>query len=126
MITFKSKGDYSKLTRYLERLKEKAKIGILDKYGKKGVEALRAATPVDTGTTAGSWYYEIENQNGVAKIEFCNSNIKEGWCNIAIILDQGHGTRNGGWVQGRHYIDRTIQPIFDELAEEAWKEVTKL
>ena len=125
MISFRQKGDFSKLTRYLERAKEAAKIGILDKYGKEGVAALASATPTETGKTANSWYYEVENQNGSAKITFNNSNINEG-VPIAIILQYGHGTGTGGWVQGRDYINPAVQPLFDRIAEEAWKEVTKL
>lgn len=125
MISFRQKGDFSKLTRYLERVKEAAKIGILDKYGKEGVAALASATPTETGKTASSWYYEIEHQNGSDKISFNNSNINKG-VPIAIILQYGHGTGTGGWVQGRDYINPAIQPLFDRIAEEAWKEVTKL
>ena len=125
MISFRQKGDFSKLTRYLERVKEAAKIGILDKYGKEGVAALASATPTETGKTANSWYYEIEHQNGSAKITFNNSNINKG-VPIAIILQYGHGTGTGGWVQGRDYINPAIQPLFDRIADEAWKEVTKL
>ena len=125
MIEFRQKGDFSKLTRYLERVKEVAKIGTLDKYGQMGVAALASATPVNSGSTASSWYYEIEHQNGSASITFNNSNINKG-VPIAIILQYGHGTRNGGWVQGRDYINPAIQPIFDKIAEDAWKEVTKI
>ena len=124
MITFRQKGDFSKVTRFLERAKESVKLGVLDKYGRAGVEALSSATPVDTGFTAASWYYKIENKNGVAKLNFYNSNIQNG-VPIAIILQYGHGTQNGGWVQGRDYINPAIQPIFDSLADDAWKEVTK-
>lgn len=125
MIKITSKGDFSKVMRYLERAKEIVRLGILDKYGKAGVEALRSATPVDTGLTASSWYYEIEHSPGSAKLSFHNSNIN-GYVNIALILQYGHGTGTGGWVEGRDYINPAIQPIFDELANEAWKEVTKV
>ena len=94
-------------------------------YGREGVAALASATPVDSGLTASSWYYEIINRNGTAQITFYNSNIQNG-VPIAIILQYGHGTRNGGWVQGRDYINPAIQPIFDRIANDAWKEVTKL
>lgn len=125
MISFRQKGDFSKLTRFLEKAKEAAKIGDLDRYGREGVSALASATPVDSGLTAKSWYYEIENKNGTAKISFYNSNIQNG-VPIAIILQYGHGTGTGGWVQGRDYINPAIQPVFDKIAENAWKEVTKL
>ena len=125
MISFRQKGDFSKLNRYLERVKESAKIGVLDKYGREGVAALASATPVETGKTANSWYYEIKHQNGSVSIEFKNSNIKDG-IPIAVILQYGHGTGTGGWVQGRDYINPAIQPIFDKIADSAWKEVTKI
>ena len=125
MISFRQKGDFSKLTRYFEKVKESAKIGVLDKYGREGVAALSSATPVKTGKTANSWYYEIERQNGSVSLVFKNSNVNFG-VPIAIVLQYGHGTGTGGWVEGRDYINPAIQPIFDEIANEAWREVTKL
>lgn len=125
MIKFRQKGDFSKLTRYLERVKEAVRLGVLDKYGREGVAALASATPVDSGLTASSWYYEIVRENNSAKINFCNSHINSG-VPIAIILQYGHGTGTGGWVQGRDYINPAIQPVFDKIANEAWREVTKL
>ena len=125
MITFRQKGDFSKTTKFLERVKEAIHLGLLDKYGREGVNALKSATPVDTGLTASSWYYEIENRNGVAKLRFNNSNIQNG-VQIAIILQYGHATNNGGWVQGRDYINPALQPLFDEITDRAWKEVTGL
>ena len=125
MVTFRQKGDFSKLTRYLERVKEVIRRGDLDKYGRAGVAALASATPIDTGLTASSWYYEIEHSNGSAVISFHNSNIQNG-VPIAIILQYGHGTGTGGWVEGRDYINPAIQPIFDAIANDAWREVTRL
>lgn len=125
MISFRQKGDFSKLTRFLERAKETVKLGDLDKYGREGVAALSSATPVDSGLTANSWYYKIEHKSGSATISFFNSNIQNG-IPIAIILQYGHGTGTGGFVQGRDYINPAIQPIFDRIAEDAWREVTKL
>ena len=125
MISFRQKGDFSKLDHYFERVKEAAKIGILDKYGQAGVSALSSATPVESGKTASSWYYEIKRQNGSVSLEFYNSNVNNG-VPIAVILQFGHGTGTGGWVQGRDYINPAIQPIFDKIAEDAWKEVTKI
>lgn len=124
MITFKEKGDFSKLTKYLEKAKKSVNIGDLSRYGEMGVAALAAATPVDSGLTAASWFYKIENKDGSTRLNFCNSNIQNG-VPIAIILQYGHGTRNGGWVEGRDYINPAIQPIFDKIAADAWKEVTK-
>ena len=125
MISFRHKGDFSKLTRFLERAKEVVHLGCLDKYGREGVAALASATPVDTGLTSDSWYYKITNDGQSAKVTFYNSNIQNG-VPIAIILQYGHGTRNGGWVQGRDYVNPAVQPICDKLANEAWREVTKL
>lgn len=125
MITFRQKGDFSKLSRYLERVKEAVRLGYLDKFGREGVAALSSATPVESGLTASSWYYEIENSKGSVSISFHNSNINKG-VPIAIILQYGHGTGTGGWVEGRDYINPAIQPIFDKIADEAWREVTKL
>lgn len=125
MITFRQKGDFSKLNRYFERVKEVVKVGDLDRFGREGVQALSSATPRDTGLTAASWEYSIERSSNRVSITFNNTNIQNG-VPIAIILQYGHGTRNGGYVQGRDYINPAIQPIFDKMAEDAWKEVTKL
>ena len=122
MIRFRQKGDFSKLTRYFERIKEAVKLGSPDKYGREGVAALMSATPVDSGKTASSWYYEIDHSQGSASINFYNSNVNKG-VPIAIILQYGHGTGNGGWVQGRDYINPAIQPLFDRIADDAWREV---
>lgn len=124
MISFRQKGDFSKLTHFLEKAKNVAKIGDLDRYGREGVAALKSATPIDSGLTADSWYYEIERKNGSVSISFHNSNIQNG-VPIAVILQYGHGTKNGGWVQGRDYINPAVQPVFDKIANDAWKEVTK-
>lgn len=125
MISFRHKGNFKKLNSYLERVKEKVRIGDLDKYGRQGVAALASATPVDTGLTASSWEYKITRTDDSVSITFNNTNIQNG-VPIAIILHYGHGTRNGGWVKGRDYIKPAIRPIFDEIAKSAWEEVTKL
>lgn len=125
MIVFRQKGDFSKLTGYLEKVKGAVRLGDLDRYGQEGVAALASATPVDSGLTASSWEYEIERGNGSVKINFKNTNFNNG-VPIAIILQYGHGTGTGGWVEGRDYINPAIQPIFDKIAEAAWKEVTSL
>ena len=122
MISFKQKGDFKKFNSFLERIKEKIKISNLDYYGREGVNALQENTPVDTGLTASSWYYKIERKKDSVTISFNNSNINNS-VPIAIILQYGHGTKNGGWVEGRDYINPSIQPIFDKLAKQAWKEV---
>ena len=125
MISFRQKGDFSKTINYLEKLKGVGRFSTLDRFGREGVAALSSATPIDTGHTASSWYYRIERKNGSATISFHNSNIQNG-VPIAIILQYGHGTRNGGWVEGRDYINPAIQPIFDRITNEAWKEVTRV
>ena len=125
MISFRQKGDFSKLTSFLERAKETVYLGDLNKYGRQGVAALASATPIDSGETAESWYYKIENNKESATITFYNSNVQNG-VPIAIILQYGHGTRNGGWVEGRDYINPSIQPIFDQIVDDAWREVNKL
>lgn len=124
MISFREKGDFTKLTSYLERVKEGVGVGVLNKYGRAGVNALAQATPKDTGKTANSWKYEVQNDGKTASISFYNTNENHG-VPIAIILEYGHGTRNGGWVAGRNYINPAIQPVFDKILADAWKEVTK-
>ena len=125
MISFRHKGDFSKLTRYFKKAKESVRFGTLDKYGKAGVAALASATPVDTGLTASSWYYEIDSKEGSITITFNNSNIQNG-VPIAVILQYGHGTGTGGWVEGIDYINPAIRPIFDKIVKEAWEEVTSI
>ena len=123
MVKFRHKGNYSKATRYFKQLKKAIKVDVLDKYGKSGVAALSSATPVDSGLTASSWNYRIERSSGSAKIVFTNAHIEQG-VPIAIILQYGHGTGTGGWVEGRDYINPAAQSIFDHMADEAWREVT--
>ena len=125
MISFRQKGDFSKTMQFLVKAKKGVKLSDLDKYGREGVAALASATPVDTGETANSWYYEIVHENGTITITFNNSHIQNG-VPIAVILQYGHGSGTGGWVEGRDYINPAIQPIFDKIAVNAWREVTKL
>lgn len=125
MIKFRHKGDFSKTTSFFERVKSTVGRSDLDKFGREGVAALASATPVETGKTAASWSYEIVHTKGSATISFLNSNIQNG-VPIAIVLQYGHGTRNGGWVEGRDYINPAVQPIFDKIVNQAWREVTKL
>lgn len=125
MITFRHKGNFSKTFNYFSKLTEKISANRFEKYGKMGVDALMSATPVDTGLTSRSWYYTIEQKDGYIYISFNNSNVQNG-INIAVILQYGHATRNGGWVEGRDYINPAIRPIFDNIAKEAWEEVTKV
>lgn len=123
MISFVHKGNFNRINKFLifaSKLNIKTK---LDKYGMIGVEALASATPKDSGKTADSWSYEIEGNGQSASIVWTNNNINEG-VNIAVILHYGHGTGTGGYVEGRGYISPAIQPIFDKIAADAWKEVT--
>ena len=124
MISFRQKGNFSNLTSFLEKSKEIIGVSDLDRYGREGVAALSAATPTSSGLTSQSWYYKIEHGNGSVSISFHNSNIQNG-VPIAIILQYGHGTGTGGWVQGRDYINPAIQPVFDKIVNDAWKEVNK-
>ena len=124
MIKFKQKGDFDKLNGFFERAKEVVRMGDLNKYGKAGVEALKSATPKDTGKTAESWSYEIVREEGKASIVWKNSNVNDG-VNIAIILQYGHGTRGGSYVEGIDYVNPAMKPVFDKIAESAWKEVER-
>lgn len=122
MIKVKAKGDFRKTNKFFEKLLELGKIGTLDKYGREGVNALSAATPRDTGLAASSWYYEIEHGKGFSKIVWCNSDV-EGGCNVAILIQYGHGVRGGGYVEGRDFINPAMRPLFDKMADSVWKEV---
>ena len=123
MIRITHKGDYSKVTRYFEKLSKRATIVALEKYGQMAVDALAAATPVRSGLTASSWHFEINKTGKGYSIDLYNSHVNKG-VPIAIILQYGHGTGTGGWVEGRDYINPAIQPVFDKLASDAWKEVS--
>ena len=124
MISFKQKGNFLDVKKDLKRMFNAIQRINLDKYGEAGVKALASATPIDTGNTANSWYYKIERKNDSVTIGFYNSNIQNE-VPIAVILQYGHGTRNGGWVQGRDYINPAIRPIFDNIVNAAWREVSK-
>ena len=126
MITIKAKGDYSKAEGFLKKLRTNLRNKQLDKYGQMGVDALAAATPKETGLTAASWVYSIEQSDDYARITWDNTNVNKGWAKIAVLLQYGHGTGTGGWVEGRDYINPAMQPIFDKIAKEAWEEVTRL
>ena len=123
MVTIKHRGNFNKLERFLNAVRGARYLNMLDKYGQEGVKALAAATPVDTGKTAASWTYEIERSPTRTTISWLNTNTNQN-VNIAVILQYGHGTGTGGWVQGRDYINPAIRPVFDRIANEAWREVT--
>lgn len=118
-------GDHEATNRFLKKLKEFQIRRVLEKYGQKGVSALASATPVRTGTTSRSWMYKIESNGDSHTIYWTNTNENRG-VNIALILQYGHGTGRGGYVSGRDYINPAIQPIFDAIVEEAWKELSKI
>lgn len=124
MIKFSVKGDWKKTFQYLEKDHEKDIRSVLEQYGERGVAALSSATPIRSGKTASSWTYKIQEGNGNVSIEWHNSNINKG-CNIAILIQYGHGTRSGAYVEGIDYINPAIKPIFDEIAEAVWKEVSR-
>jgi hypothetical protein len=124
-ISIKSKGDFKNLEKLLKKSIGKNYRSILEKYGAEGVRALASATPIDTGETAGSWYYEITQDKNSLSLTWKNSHVERG-CNIAILLQYGHATGTGGYVVGRDYINPALQPIFDKLANDAWKEVTSI
>lgn len=125
MIVVVSDGDYEKAEKYLKDLKDIARLALLDKYGNIGVNALQAATPKESGLTAASWYYEVSDDGKTSTLSFFNSNINKG-VPIAIILQYGHGTGTGGYVQGRDYINPAMRPVFDQIVEDFWEEVTRL
>lgn len=124
-ITFRQKGDFKKLYNLLEKYKLDL-IGktAIDKYAEKGLEALQSATPVRTGKTAASWTYTVEIEPQLARVTYHNTNIQNGE-NIALLIQYGHATKSGAWVEGRDYINPAIQPVFDEIVEEAVTEMKK-
>lgn len=125
MIKLVSKGGskFSKTDTFFQRVLQKVKLSSLDYWGRRGVNALSSATPVDSGETARSWYYQIvRTQNGV-RLQWLNSNVNDG-VNIALIIQYGHAARNGVFIEGRDYINPALSPIFDSIEESAWKEVS--
>jgi hypothetical protein len=122
-VKFEVSGGFTKTERFLNRMKRREYLNVLDEFGRDGVQVLRNATPVDSGATAEAWDYEIKRTRNYTEIVWTNSNINDG-VPIAVILQYGHGTGTGGYVQGRDYINPAIRPIFDKIAEKAWKVVT--
>lgn len=125
MIAIRAKGDFSKAEGFLNKLRTSLRNKKLESYGQMGVEALAAATPKRSGVTAASWFYRIEQEADSATIIWSNSHVNNG-VNIAIILQYGHGTGTGGYVQGIDYINTALKPVFDKIANDAWEEVTRL
>lgn len=124
VVTLTHKGNFNNLERFLSRATRLRIVRrmIMQRYGNKGVEALKAATPRDTGKTAESWRYEIEEDDSGMKIVWKNDNVHDGAI-VAVLLQYGHATKNGGWVEGTDYINPAIKSIFQQMADEAWKEV---
>lgn len=124
MISFTSKGTFSKTTAFLTLMKREQIFSSLDEYGRRGVDALANATPVDSRLTADSWTYEIISKRGRHSIIFHNSHMIDGRP-IAILIQYGHATGTGGYVEGRDYINPVIHPLFQQIADDVWKVVTK-
>ena len=126
MIKVTSRGSFAKSLTFLQRTQRRDQFKILYKYGQIGVNALKGATPVDSSVTAESWYYEIVDKPGYFAIHWYNSHVEDpGRISIAAILQYGHATRTGGWVEGRDYINPAMRPIFDQMVTDMWREVTK-
>lgn len=125
MIRIKAKGSYKKALTWFERLLDYFNKGGLDRFGERGVAALQSATPKDTGKTADSWTYDIVQGNGKVSIVWSNTNVNDG-VNIAVILQYGHGTGNGGYVEGIDYINPAMRSVFSKIADEAWKEMMRV
>lgn len=124
MFKVKHKGSFKNTENFFDRALKRDYMKILDRYGRQGVELLKAATPTDSGITAESWGYEISQSNGQVSITWTNSHENQG-VNIAILIIYGHGTRNGGYVQGNNFVTPTLQPLINEMATKVWEEVTK-
>lgn len=124
MIYFKQSGGFKNLERFFKKTSSINYHAIFSKYGAEGVSALASVTPIDSGDTRNSWSYSVETSPRYSKLTWYNSNISTGGTPIAILLQYGHATNNGGYVQGRDFINPAIMPIFEKIANELWKEVT--
>lgn len=124
MFRFESSGSFDKTEAFLKGAIENKAIKMLDQYGREGVALLKSATPADTGETANSWTYEIVQDKDSYSIIWNNTNIVNGQ-NIAVLIQHGHGTKNGGYVVGRDYINPALQPLFDKLADRVWEAVIR-
>lgn len=122
MVKFKHRGSFNNIEKFLNKMTDRNYLNVLSSYGDAGVKALSAATPVDSGLTAQSWTYEIERTKEKTTISWLNTNVNDNVV-IAVILQYGHGTGTGGYVQGRDYINPAMRPVFDKIAEQAWREV---
>lgn len=126
MVRAQVRGSFRNTEAFLKRMQQRTYLKQLEKYGPIGVAALEAATPLDSSDTAHSWYYEIVDKPGYYSIHWLNSNlVQPGTIPVAVLLQYGHATRHGGYVQGIDYINPALRPIFDQIASDMWKEVTK-
>lgn len=121
-IEIKHKGDFTKTTKYLKKMTTALEKGVFDEYGKLGVDELMMYTPMNTGVTASSWSYSIEQSDNSVRLEFYNDNVNDN-VNIALILQYGHGTGTGGYVEGIDYINPALKPVFEAMVADIWKEV---
>lgn len=126
MITMRSKGSFSRSRKFLKKMSQTNIEKLLAAYGERGVALLSSATPIRSGLTANSWSYEIENSNGSARIVWTNLNIVGEKYNLAVLIQYGHGTGTGGYVSGIDYINPALRPLFEEMANSIWKEVTSV
>lgn len=124
IIKYSSKGDFKKVNGYLERLKETVNVGILDKYGKIGVQRLQEVTPKYSGLAAGSWYYGIEKSESGLSLSFYNSDIENG-CSVVLLIQYGHATKDGSYIEGIDFINPALQPVFEALLDDIRREVRR-
>lgn len=124
MISIKHKGNFNNIERFFNRVLKRDYLNILSEYAERGLDALREATPVDSGKTAAAWNYEITSEKGITTLTYTNDHFENG-ANVAILLIYGHGTRNGGYVEGIDFVSPALAPVFYELANSMWREVTE-
>lgn len=123
VVQMSEKGDFKKTFKFLKAMQEKKFLSNLNKYGERGVQLLSENTPRDTGLTASSWYYKIEDDGETLTLTWYNSNVKKDYFNVALMLQYGHATKNGGWIEGIDYINPALKPLFDEMEKDIWEEV---
>ena len=123
VVQMSEKGDFKKTFKFLKAMQEKKFLSNLNKYGERGVQLLSENTPRDTGLTASSWYYKIEDDGETLMLTWYNSNVKKDYFNVALMLQYGHATKNGGWIEGIDYINPALKPLFDEMEKDIWEEV---
>ena len=126
VISFNHRGNFNNTEKFLRGYNARKILNVLEKYGQRGVQALSAATPIDSGTTASSWNYTVSSSGNSYTITWTNSSLTTTGTPIAIFIQYGHGTRQGGYVQGQDFINPALRPVFDTIVEEAWKEVRSL